>query len=123
MSERSPTPWFVHDFTEVPDFTDPLPVDVTISCDHPATITVASMDRGMTATLEEARANAAFIVHAVNLHDEMVEALREAQSALAMLTDPKVIGSTTASAAWATAVAAEVKCRSALSKSAPTQGD
>ena len=88
MSERSPTPWFVHDFTEVPDFTDPLPVDVTISCDHPATITVASMDRGMTATLEEARANAAFIVHAVNLHDEMVEALREAEACMSIV-EPK----------------------------------
>lgn len=67
MSQHTPGPWFVHDFSEAPGFANPSPADVTVSCDHPATITVASMDRAMTATLGEARANAHLIAAAPEL--------------------------------------------------------
>lgn len=51
-------PLFVHDFADPAVSSNPSPGDVTLSCDHPATLTVAVMGNGMTATLEEARANA-----------------------------------------------------------------
>lgn len=78
MSEHTPGPWFVHDFADPAVSSDPGPEDVTVSCDHPATITVASMGRAMTATLDEARANARLIAAA----PDMLEALREAQAVL-----------------------------------------
>lgn len=55
--------WFLHDFTGPEINNIPSSRDVTVSCDHPATITVAEMGRGLTGTLEEARANASFIAH------------------------------------------------------------
>ena len=61
-------PWFLHDFADPAVSADPSPEDVTISCDHPATITVALMGRALTATLDEARANAAYIVALANAH-------------------------------------------------------
>ncbi len=74
IDKSTPRPWFLHDFTGA--FEAPTPGDVTISCDHPATITVASMGRALTGTLEEARANAALIFHAVTARDALVAALR-----------------------------------------------
>lgn len=50
-------PWFIHDFSEIGGA-------VTVSCDHPATITVATMHRAMTAELAEQQANAAYIAAA-----------------------------------------------------------
>jgi hypothetical protein len=44
-------PWFVHDFSGIEG-------EVTVSCDHPATLTVAYMGSALTGTLEEKRANA-----------------------------------------------------------------
>jgi hypothetical protein len=67
MTQHTPGPWFVHDFSAVPGFTNPTPGDVTVSCDHPATIAVASMDRALTATIDEARANARLIAAAPEL--------------------------------------------------------
>lgn len=55
--------WFLHDFTGPEINNIPSSRDVTVSCDHPATITVAEMGRGLTGALEEARANASFIAH------------------------------------------------------------
>jgi hypothetical protein len=79
MDKATPTPWFVHDFSGIAacdqDSTGARPCDVTISCDDPATITVAVMDRGLTGTMEEARANAALIMCAVNSHAALVSAL------------------------------------------------
>jgi hypothetical protein len=49
--------WFMHDFSEIGGSVD-------VSCDHPASITVATMGNGMTATIEEKRAHAAFIAAA-----------------------------------------------------------
>lgn len=54
-------PWFLHDFADIAVSEFPSVNDVTVSCDHPATSTVCQMGNAMTATLEEARANAAFI--------------------------------------------------------------
>lgn len=60
-------PLFVHDFAHPEVSSNPSPGDVTLSCDHPATITVAFMGNGMTGTLDEARANAAKIARLWNL--------------------------------------------------------
>jgi hypothetical protein len=81
LARATKGPWFVHDFTgpEVND--DPQPQDVTVSCDHPATITVASMGRALTATLDEARANAALIALAPT-HAAAIEALTAERDAL-----------------------------------------
>lgn len=54
-------PWFMHDFTS-PEVNDNPGCDgVTVSCDHPATITLAYMARALTGTLDEARNNANLI--------------------------------------------------------------
>ncbi len=58
--------------------------------------------------------NAAFIVRACNAHYQMLEALKVAQSALAMLTDPEAIKTNRAQVAWATAVEAELAARNAI---------
>lgn len=60
-------PWFVHDFADLAVCEGtPGPHDVTISCSTPDHIEVAGMSLGLTATLVEARANAAFIAAAHN---------------------------------------------------------
>ena len=79
FAAATPRPWFVHDFTEL----YPTPDNVTVSCVAPDSITVASMARALTATLDEARANAALIVAAVNSYraepsDEDVERVARA---------------------------------------------
>lgn len=77
ISKATPRPWFVHDFTgAVMPQHEPSPGDVTVSCDHPASITVATMGRSLTATLDEARANAALIVKTVNERGELLSILR-----------------------------------------------
>lgn len=55
-------PWFVHDFRGASEHPDVH--DITVSCDHPATITVCSMDRALTAAPEEALGNANLIARA-----------------------------------------------------------
>jgi hypothetical protein len=50
-------PLFVHDFSEIGG-------EVTVSCDHPATITVATMDNGLTGALAEKQANAEMFANA-----------------------------------------------------------
>lgn len=52
-------PWFFHDFSGVSD--NPKASDITVSCDHPATITIAEMGKGVTGDLKEAEANALHI--------------------------------------------------------------
>lgn len=112
MSQHTPGPWFVHDFADPAIVWNPSPAHVTVSCDHPATITVASMDNALTATLEEARANARLIAAA----PDMLAALRASQAALAMLTAPDAIKSTSVQHAWAQAVEAESKVRAAIER-------
>lgn len=74
MSEKpTDTPWFVHDYTSVA--VSLSPANITVSCDHPAEITICSMGRALTADLAEARANARRIVRCVNAHDDLVAAL------------------------------------------------
>src|SRR3954470_10030931 len=72
-----PRPLFLHDFTEAVRTCGhtPAPGDVTVSCDDPATITVATMGRALTADIDEARANAELIVQAVNDREALIAAL------------------------------------------------
>jgi hypothetical protein len=58
MSKMTEGPWFVHDFADPAVSSSPSCHDVTVSCDTPATITVAYMGNGLTRELSEARANA-----------------------------------------------------------------
>jgi hypothetical protein len=69
--KHTPGPWFMHDFAHPSVSSDPGPQDVTVSCSTPDTITVASMGNALTATLDEARANAQLIAAA----PDMLEAL------------------------------------------------
>jgi len=80
--ETTPRPWFVHDFTDPAINAGPTPADVTISCTTPDSLSVAYMASGLTDTLDEARANAALIVRAVNNIDEVVEVLGKSRKAL-----------------------------------------
>ena len=80
-NKHTELPWFAHDFTEL--FGDNS-MQVTISCTHPDTITVCSMDRGLTGDIGESRANARLIVTAVNYHHRLREALRGALNAKSM---------------------------------------
>lgn len=80
-------PFFVHDFRAAS--CEPTVWDVTVSCDNPATITVAAMGPGLTGTADEALANAGFFAEARNQvralleeRDELVEALRRSQAVL-----------------------------------------
>lgn len=59
----TPGPWFLHDFTDKSINPDPRARDVTVSCDHPATITVAEMGGGLegSRSLDQARNDAAYI--------------------------------------------------------------
>lgn len=64
----TPGPWFHHDFSELVG-SEPSTTDVTVSCDHPATISVALMAGGLQgsvgeAALAQARSDAAFIAAA-----------------------------------------------------------
>lgn len=67
-------------------------------------------------TPEEQEANAQRLERAWNCHDDLLGALQECQTVLAMLTEPEAIRSTTVYHAWGQAVAAEAKARAALSK-------
>ena len=62
----TPGPWFVHDFADPAVSSKPSAADVTVSCDHPATITVAAMGGGLDGHegIEQARKDAAFIAAA-----------------------------------------------------------
>jgi hypothetical protein len=64
MSEHTSGPWFVHDF------------DVTVSCDHPAAITICTMGHALTGTLEEANANVRLIAAAPEMYAEIVAIAR-----------------------------------------------
>jgi hypothetical protein len=78
-------PWFLHDFREASD--NPCVSDITVSCDHPATITVANMANALTGKDAEALANAAFIalsreavpalLDTIERHAAEIERLRE----------------------------------------------
>ena len=71
--------WNVQDFS--PAMGSPkIARDVTISCSWPDHIGIASMSNGLTATLDEARANAAFIAEMKSACDDgLLERLREAE--------------------------------------------
>lgn len=71
---HSPLPWF--DMTFGPEVTDGAPY-VIVSCTWPDVITVATMDRAMTATLAEQQANAKLIVDAVNNYSAYKAAVAE----------------------------------------------
>lgn len=82
-TEATPRPWFVHDFSHPILWDKDLPPahSVTISCDDPATITVARMGGGLYGDalgLEQAKFDAAFIVEAVNNYDKFRALLNDA---------------------------------------------
>lgn len=70
---------------------------------------------------ERAEANAALIVRAVNSHDEILSALKDAQSILADLTNP-ADGLVLIAMLYARARDAELKARLAISRASPTEG-
>ena len=72
-AKHTEAPWFVHDFTDIGG-------TVTVSCAHPDHITVAMTGRALTATHEEALANARLIAAAPDL-------LAENQRLRAILTE------------------------------------
>lgn len=87
------SPWFLHDFSDPSMNSDPTAQDVAVSCDHPATITIASMGGGFAGYkgLEQARHDAAYIAAAnpsavLDLIAE-VERLREALKPFAEFAD------------------------------------
>lgn len=67
-------------------------------------------DCGQHISRDEAEANATLIAAA----PEMLEALKVAQGALAMLVSPDAIISTSSAQAWAAAVEAEAKARASI---------
>lgn len=80
-----------------------------------ALILVALLKQGWRSTVDlEARCD--YIVTAVNSHASLVEALKVCSDALAFLTEPEVIRSTTVINAWAQVVAAKSGARAALLK-------
>jgi len=71
--------WNVQDFSPAMD-SPKIARDVTISCSWPDHIGIASMNNGLTATLDEARANATFIAEIKNACDDgLLERLRTAE--------------------------------------------
>lgn len=77
-------PWFVHDFADVAVSSAPSANDVTVSCDHPATITVAFMGGGLEGSLgdagiEQGRKDADFIAHARTDIPDLIAALEAAE--------------------------------------------
>lgn len=62
MTSHTPGPWFVHDFRQASS--QPALADITVSCVTPDTLTVCSMGNALTATVEEAVANARLIAAA-----------------------------------------------------------
>lgn len=70
---------------------------------------------------DTARANAAFIVRAVNSHDGLMSALKDAQSILADLTNP-ADGLVLITTLYARAREAELKARTAIAQATPTEG-
>jgi hypothetical protein len=62
----TPGEWFLHDFTDPKINSAPTARVVTVSCDHPATITVAEMGGGLDGHtgIEQARHDAAHIASA-----------------------------------------------------------
>lgn len=61
-------------------------------------------------------ADASLIARAVNAHNDLVKALKNAQRALAMVVAPEAIKTTSVMGAYAHAFEAEVAARAALSK-------
>lgn len=127
-SKHTPGPWRVH-HTTIHGKTYGAPwiepeddeTDIQISGSGGATSFTRRIVEFRGTDVDEV--NAAFIVRAVNSYDthraliaELVEALEASQSALAMLTEPKEIRTTSVQQAWAVAVDAELKARRALAK-------
>lgn len=79
LDKATPLPWFLHDFSSAAELFgyEQSPGQVTISCDHPATLSVAVMAKAITGEIEEARANALLIVRAVNNFGALIEILRD----------------------------------------------
>lgn len=66
MTDHTPGPWFVHDFSGLSDG-EPSPYDIAVSCTSPDHLTVAVMGLGLTGKREEWRANALLIATAPDL--------------------------------------------------------
>lgn len=114
MEEKhTPTPWYVTERGKECHISNSPTVDE--NGDLPGDCYWIAITMGSATDSGDDNANADFIVRAVNLHAELVEALDLAQKTLSMLTT-NTNSDTTSMAAWATCVAAETKARAALSK-------
>lgn len=78
-------PWFVHDFADPLVSENPDASAVTVSCDHPAHITVASMGGGRmgSRSIEQAQKDARFIADARQLVPELIAEVERLRAALA----------------------------------------
>ena len=76
-------------------------------------VIIAEISRDMAISRQEQIANAAFIVTAANAHDDLVSALRRAESELAYAVQVQCVGSSWASQDGRTALA---QARAALKK-------
>jgi len=70
MSEHTPGPWYMHDYTEL--FGDD-PMRICVSCDECTELTICYMGNAVYADVKEARSNA----HLIAAAPEMLEALEE----------------------------------------------
>ena len=95
--KASPGPWFVHDFSALAAIGEAKAQDITVSCDHPATITVAAMGGGLHGHtgVEQAQLDArhiaashpAAVLALLDDRDGLREALLEARNALSVAKD------------------------------------
>jgi len=70
MSEHTPGPWYMHDYTEL---FGGHPIQICVSCDELTELTICYMGRALNADLKEVRGNARLIAAA----PEMLESLQD----------------------------------------------
>ena len=86
MSEHTPGPWYMHDYTEL--FGDD-PMRICVSCDECTELTICYMGNAVYADVKEARSNA----HLIAAAPEMLEALKDFYNLHESREDPEWHGS------------------------------
>jgi len=79
MSNHTPGPWYMHDYTEL--FGND-PTNICVSCDELTELTICHMGNAVYASTEEARANACLIAAApemLNLLEDIAKAIAEGE--------------------------------------------